>query len=211
MALPALAAAFLCSCITAQASALTLTGEGFGGAVDVVASGAAETVFAGQLKVTVDGRSMIAFCVDFFGPISHATYNNSTGDPSGYANGVRAAWILENYAAAITTNFQAQAMQLALWDVAVDNGNGLGAANFAVASSVSSSLKAAADAIVLASAGRSSNYATILYNTVPLPGGHVQTLITTESSVPEPSAAAMFGLGCALMGVALRRRKRVSK
>ncbi len=105
-------------------------------------------------------------------------------------------------------------MQLGPWYGEVDTGNGLGAAKFEVASSVSSSLKAAADAIVLASADRSSNHATILYNTVPLTGGHVQTLITAESfsnSIPEPSAVAMLGLGCALMGVALRRRNRVSK
>lgn len=200
--------------VTLSASPLTYTGGGLGSAVTVSANGQNATVFAGQLNVTLDGNSMIAFCVDFFAPLRRQTYDNVTGPVSNYNNGGRAAWILETYARSLTSNEQAAAVQLALWDVVHDQGNGLGAGSFALVANAANTLRMAADAIVQASANHTSSNATILYNTSPATGAKAQTLIVTHgepcSDVPEPSTYAMLGLGAGLIGVAAFRRKAIT-
>lgn len=198
--------------LSCAASTLTYTGTGLGNAVSVLANGNSKNVFAGQLNFTVDGQSLVGFCIDLYTILNRQTYNTTTGEPEGYTNGGRAAWIVENYAGQVTTAMQAAALQLALWDVVHDGGNGLTNGSLVLNASPGNALSAAANAIVLASAGQSSNRATVFYNNTITAGIRAQTLITAASAseVPEPSTVAMLGFGAALLAVARVRRRKVN-
>lgn len=196
--------------ISASASSLTLNSVGLGSTVSVTGNGQTYNVFAGQLKLTVDGQSLIGFCVDLYAKIGYQSYTTVIGAPASYTNGEQAAWIVQAYGPKVSTSLQAAALQLALWDVVHDNGNGLTAGSLILNASPGSSLLAAAEAIVQASQGKSSTHAAIFYNTSAT-GYHAQTLIASTNDVPEPSAVAMLSAGGALVVIArLRRRQRTS-
>lgn len=213
-AIALLSLSFLAGAPSAQASTMTYNGGGYGSNVDLKINGDLDSVFAGQLLITLDAQSAVAFCVDLFSPLSRTTYNTTLGSPVTFTNGGRAAWIVENYAQNITTNAAAAAVQLALWEVVHDNGSGLSAGIIRAASTVSSSLKMEANNIVAASLGQSSNNATILYNTFASSGAKAQTLIVytpPTSEVPEPSSVAMLSIGAAGIGFGVYRKRKTSK
>jgi hypothetical protein len=193
--------------ISASASSLTLNSVGLGSTVSVTGNGQTYNVFAGQLNLTVDGQSMIGFCVDLYAKIGYQSYTTVTGAPASYANGGQAAWIVQTYGPQVSTGMQAAALQLALWDVVHDAGNGLTAGNLVLNAAAGNSLLAAADAIVQASQGKSSTHATIFCNTSAT-GYHAQTLIAATNDVPEPSTVAMLTAGGTLVIVARLRRRR---
>ena len=200
------AAALLAGPSLAQASTVTLTGLGFYQSIPlIVNTTTAENATAGQIRVVVDGVSLIAFCVDLFTNIGFATYNTTLTLPSDYPGGARAAWIFENYAAGVTTNIAGAALQLAVWDVIHDGGDGLSTGNVRLASSGSATLRSTASAIITASAGKTSNNATILRN-VSLAGAPAQNLITSQIATPEPGTWLMTAAGLCLAG-GLRRRR----
>lgn len=209
-AIALLSLSFLAGATSAQASTMTYNGGGYGSVVDLKVNSDAERVFAGQLLITLDMKNAVAFCVDLFSPLSQGSYSTVQGSPLTFANGGRAAWILENYAQNITTNSAAAAVQLALWEVVHDNGTGLSSGIIRAASTVSTSLKMEANNIVAASVGQSSNHATILYNTFPS-GAKAQTLIVytpNASEVPEPSSVAMLSIGAVGIGLGVYRKRK---
>jgi len=196
----------------AQASTLTYTGLGYGSNVDLVVNTQPETVFAGQIRVTIDTVNAIAYCVDLFSSLELGSYANVQGSPSAFANGGRAAWIVENYALNIASNASAAAVQLALWEVVHDNGTGLSTGSIVGASTLNATLASDANKIIAASLGQSSNNATILYNTYSS-GKKAQTLIVytpPTSEVPEPSSIAMLGIGIVGIGFGVYRKRQTS-
>ncbi len=200
------AAALLGGPDVAQATTITLTGLGFYQTIPLIVNvTTAENATAGQIRVTVDGVNLIAYCVDLFTDIGYATYNSTLTLPSDYPGGARAAWIFENYAAGVTTNIAGAALQLAVWDIIHDGGDGLSAGNVRLASSGSATLRSNASAIITASAGRTSNNATILRN-VSVAGVPAQNLITSTIATPEPGTWLMTAVGLCFAG-GLRRRR----
>lgn len=205
--------AMLSSVGSASAGTITLTGLGFYQypVPMLISNGTVlENAVAGQINIVLDGQSLIAYCVDLFTNIGLSTYNSTSGDPSGYTNGTRAAWILDTYKAGVTNNEAGAALQLALWDVVHDGGDGLSNGNVRLDPTGSASLRTAAEAIVTASAGHASNNATILHNSSS-DGTPRQTLITDRilqvSSIvdtPEPGSLLMAAAGLCLFG--FRRR-----
>ena len=196
---------------SAQAGILTLQGSGLGGSVPLTMNATVETVFAGQLFGNLDGRSIITYCLDLFTGIDYIAYNTTTGPPSGYSNGGRASWILENYGGRVNGNESAMALQLALWDVVHDGGDGLSVGSVILDGSASATIRNAAQDIILASFGHSSSNATILYNVDPSTGFDAQTLITFDPSLatPEPSTYGLMGVGLTVI-LARWKRKRLT-
>jgi hypothetical protein len=194
-----------------QATTITVTGAGRGQTIPLVVNNgtSSQNSFAGQILVTMLGQSRVTYCFDLFTGISAATYNTTFDNPANYTNGARAAWIYEQNALTATTNFLAAALQLALWDVVHDGGNGLNAGSVRLASSGSNSLRSAAEALINASIGHSSTNATILRN-VSLAGNPAQALITSDrlypQPVPEPGTWAMMLAGLGACGWQRRRR-----
>lgn len=200
------AAGLFAGATAAEATTITLTGLGYYQTIPLIVNTTTpESAIAGQITVNVGGTDLIAFCVDLFTNIGFATYNTTLGAPSGYGGGQRAAWIYENYNPGVNTDEAGAALQLALWDVIHDGGDGLGTGNVQLDPAGSASLRALAGAIVSASVGHSSNNATILYN-VSFDGVPAQTLITSVVPTPEPGTWVMVTVGLCLAGFGRRAR-----
>jgi MYXO-CTERM domain-containing protein len=202
----AAAAAFLAGPRIAEGSTITLTGMGFYQSIPlIVNTTTSENATAGQIRVVVDGTNLVAFCVDLFTNIGFSTYNTTPVEPPDYPGGARAAWIYENYAPGVNSNVTAASLQLALWDVIHDGGDGLDAGNVRLSSSGSATLRLGAQTIILASAGHTSSNATIWRN-VSFSGVPAQTLITSRINTPEPGTWLMTAAGLCLAAFGRRRR-----
>lgn len=204
-----------CALPSAQASYLiSVTGVGFGVA-DIPMlltrpgqSQTAENEFATQILINFGGQQYTTYCVDLFTSIGYGDYNADLLYPQSYPQGERAAWILNTYGPLVNNNEAGAALQLALWDVVHDNGDGLSAGSIQLSSSASTALRDAAAAIVTTSEGQTSLNATIFHNTVIADGSPAQNLITMGIVVPEPSTVFLFGTGlAALAGLKSRSRR----
>lgn len=195
-----------------SAGTITLTGLGYGrrDVAMVTKNGDPYSAYATEIRVLKDGQSVLAYCVDLFTSIGMSTYTNTTGLPDRYLNGERAAWLYENYSGLVRSNGDAAALQLALWDVVHDNGDGFNSGLIRLGTG-ESILRTAADSLVLNSAGRESLSATMLYNFEIGSGQRMQTLITGPQpdgvATPEPATFAMIGMGLAASYGFLRWRK----
>lgn len=220
--LPALALAFCIQPTVAKADTLTVTGTGYGlYGVPITADMGAWAV---QINVKINNQPYTAFCVDLFTNIGFSSYNTTPSNPDTLLPwGTRLAWIYSTYAPLVASaadpNAAAGALQLALWDVRHDGGDGLDNGIIQLDTSYrtmspGSAILSAANAIVLASQGKSSHQASILYN-FSFDGNHAQALITDGSwpePTPEPSSMAMMGAGAAAwLGHLWRRRKQVAR
>lgn len=196
-----------------QAGSIQLTGVGYGrpDVQMVIANGPTQSEYGTEIFVTRDGSSYLAYCVDLFTTIGFNTYQNSTGSPDTYLNGGRAAWLFETYSGLVRSNDDAAALQVALWDVVHDGGDGLGTGVIRLGTS-ETALGVAANSLVASSLGRSSMNAAILYNFDYGMGQQRQTLISyalapPPTGVETPEPATMLLIGAGLAGVfAISRR-----
>ncbi len=178
-----------------------------------------ENVGIGVMNVAFDGSLQLqdAFCVDRFGYISIGDYTVNLSAPSVINNGERAAWMLHdvlpqiNGAATAEQAGIAAALQLAIWDVVHDNGDGFAAGRVQMSSSATNVtdpiILSLAQTFVSASVGQA--YAGAIVISDVNVGSLTQRLIVDSpggDGVPEPStwALALTGLAWA----ALRRAKR---
>lgn len=161
-----------------------------------------------EIKVTsgAGSNSFQAFCIDPFQWSSHTptTYDKTTLSPTFSAAKVTSITKLFNfgYAGAVGNNLNAAAMQLALWEVANDDGNLLTGAVHKTASTNA--------ALLTQTNFLLSNYAaasaTSLYNFTFYKSSGQQDFVTV-SAVPEPETYAMLLAGLGIMGTVVRRRK----
>lgn len=161
-----------------------------------------------QIKVTsgAGSNSFQAFCIDPFQWSSGTptTYDQTTLSPTFSAAKITSITKLFNfgYAGAVGNNLNAAAMQLALWEVANDDGNLMTGGVHKTASTNA--------ALVTQTNFLLSNYAaasaTSLYNFTFYKSTAKQDFVTV-TAVPEPEAFAMLLAGLGLMGTVIRRRK----
>jgi hypothetical protein len=164
------------------------------------------TPLGNSIPVQIGGQTVLAFGLDVTKPLQFGVYEAELVDPANFANGQRAAWIYENYIGLAQAG-AGLVVQLALWDVMNDGGNGLGAGLVQLGPSAPADVRFLGDLIIANSNGRSSGNATILRLTAN--GKEWQPLIVSlleievlppgsAEEVPEPgSALAMLvaGLG----------------
>lgn len=184
-------------------------GKYSGGLVLPVQSGAAD-FWAGfqEIKVTsgMASNSFQAFCIDPFQWSTHAatTYDQTTLSPTFGSAKVTNITKLFNYgyAGAVSNNLNAAAMQLALWEVANDDGN-LSTGAVHKTGSTNAALVTQTNFLLsnYASASATSMYNFTLYKSAG------QQDFVTVSAVPEAETYAMLLAGLGIMGTVVRRRK----
>lgn len=192
----------LLSAAPIQATIITVTGVDWarGGMATFLADGVEESGFAGVINATYDGTPSIFFCVDLFTNISYGDYSSSPIFPRLSRNEDRAAWLYIYALPTITTAVQGEALQLAIWDIVHDNGDGF--THGRVQQSINSDVQViqAATSYLALSLNQSSMGAAIYLNAVLSLGDPAQAFIgplqiTTQTAVPEGSSIAMTALG----------------
>ena len=169
--------------------------------------------YAGFIDVVMDGiYNRYTFCADITTPISNTTYTTIFQSPSTIANGLRAAWLVENYAQTTTTVVGGQALQFAIWDIIHDGGDGLSKGNFRKASATTAAVVTQATSYLSLSLGHTSTNAMIYVNTNVSTGAPGQTLISwiPNDGGPQltPEPASMLFVGAGLAGIAILARRK---
>ncbi len=182
-----------------------------------------------SLNLTSGGttqNNLSALCVDLFVQIGTGTYNTTIYGPANTpnhnaANLERAAWLVQGallpevYTSVTTTaipkadwattNAQMAGLQLAMWDIMVDGGDGLSAGTVRSDSQTDATVLSWANTYLGLSSGQASTLGYVLYNN----SGAAQTLIVPEppAPTPEPSTFALTGAGL-IAAVQLAQRVR---
>jgi hypothetical protein len=178
-----------------------------------------QAYWVGGVDVIVDSTSRLVFCVDLFTDIYlNNTYSTILGLPD-TPNLQRVGWLLENRA--ITSPVVGAAMQLAIWDIVSDNGDGFAPDTGRVTQSTDvnhPTLQGVLDAAVAFetdSLGMSSPRG-IVYHNATFDGIPVQNLMGgavndggPQPTAPEPAPVILIGAGLALILAGKRRKSRV--
>jgi hypothetical protein len=211
-------AIILVTMLAAPASAMVLGLDWGSGESPVTFSylGHNQTVYAGSLKAYLGGTlgnplppndgTYIGevFCVDLDHTINIPTeYDISWQTTAALANGGRAAWIYQNYLAGSknANNPVAAAVQIALWDVVYDAGDGLASGNFQYVNGLSATASSQAASLITSSVGHTAESAYFVAT-----GQYGQAMIVPVP-VPEAGTAALVGLGLSLLGVGFVRKR----
>ncbi len=189
---------------------------GVGGPVFLQVDGIETREWAGSIKIDVDDSQRIAMCVDLFTLMNtNQTYGTNFGMPSSIGNGGRVAWLLDNELPLLNSDATLAGLQLAVWDIVHDNGNGFSYGRIQASTQQPTDVIAlnAANALLALSAGKSATDGTVYYNYNLFDGRKVQTLmgagpgilLDQSSGVPEPQSLAMIAIG-GLAGLWLKLR-----
>jgi hypothetical protein len=181
-------------------------------------NGEDKEVWAGLMKIRVDNLyDRIALCVDLFtGIMTGQDYSSSLQGPGTVPNGGRVSWLIENWIpSAMDQNSEVlgAALQLAIWDIVHDNGDGLEAGSIQRAATTNSDIVAAAMNFGTTSAGMASFNSYVYRNVSFIDGSPAQTLIGPAGGPgptpsPEPATIAMMGAALVILSGRLLRRNR---
>lgn len=200
--------------VAATAAQVTYLGGGRGQSVAVITPYAPNgaTYFAGEMNLSLAGApaeypaSFIGFCVD----LRHSVSTNDSYPvdlvplpDAGLPNSGRIAWLYEAGLPTVVDNATAAGLQLAIWDVLTDNGDGLQSGGFR--SDITGGVAAATSAYLAASANQSGNATWLRSPTHP--DGRRQDFVGPKPVIPEPATASLLALGALPMVSFLRRRK----
>jgi hypothetical protein len=171
--------------------------------------------YLGIIRVSVDGSPVRnAFCVDLFGNISIDTYNTSMAMPTGFQR--RVGWLLQNVLPSLSGTTQWAGLQLAIWDIVHDGGDGFSAGRVRSATShttMAAVLSNAQNYLTL-SAGQSYNVGIVYFPTAIGNGAPQQWLMSRMYSdgfpvpSPEPGTVMLIGAGLASGFAASAGRRR---
>lgn len=198
----------LLSLSASQATIITVTDVDWnrGGSVSFLSDNVEQTGFAGVIYATYNGTPGEFFCVDLFTGISYGDYDSTPILPRASRNEDRVAWLFVNELPNVTTSQMGQAMQLAIWDIVHDGGDGLGAGRIQASGNTNSVVVQAVQGYLSLSVGRSSYLASIYLNASMQTGEPAQAFIgapqpSMDTQVPEPSSLIMLSTaGLILMG-----------
>ena len=156
----------------------------------------------GGIDITVAGHSRVAWCVQLFVDIGLSTYNTVV-DWADTATLDRVGWLVNYVVPTITAmpsgaakQTAGAAMQLAIWDIVEDNGDGLAVGHGKVTVSTdsshqtNSSLVTQAQAYETQSLGQSYPWVPVYHNTDRTTGVAVQNLIGPRTNDGGPDSVA---------------------
>jgi hypothetical protein len=154
------------------------------------------------------GSSFEAFCIDPFQYSNAGVSDYSASSGLGALGSTNATWVSnmysQNYASSIGNATGSAAFQLALWDLAKDDGNLSSGSVMATASTNTTVLNLANSMIFGAKTGPGTSPYSFSIYTSPTAQDYVVASVTP---VPEPESYAMLLAGLGLMGAVVRRRK----
>ena len=211
--------------ISTQASAQLFVREtpSVGTSVDLVLpvnSSSARDYWSGLLSITPSstqngpGSSFDAFCID---PSQYASGSASdyflASGLSALGNSTKETWVSNlysnSYASSIGSTTDAAAFQLALWDLAKDDGN-LSSGSVRSTGSTNTTVLGSANSMIAAakSGAGPAQYSFSLYTSNT---AQDYVVVTSVSAVPEPETYAMLLSGMCLLGFTARRRLQKAK
>jgi hypothetical protein len=205
------AALLFLSVLSAVAGTITLTGVDTtkGDNLAFFVNGVEESHFAGIILANYNGGpTQPMLCVDLFTSISLSTYTSEPRAPLSDRE-LRAAYLYVTYLSGVSSVVQGQGLQIAIWDIIHDGGNGSGAGIITSSTNTPVEVNTAWANYLALSAGFTSTAASIYLNfdgSTP-----AQSLIgafqpTAIPGVPEPATTAL--VGAALIGCSLYRREK---
>lgn len=174
-----------------------------------------EQVPAGVMNLIVDGTHNVdAFCVDYFVLIGTGNHNVNLLGQNSINGGGRIEWMLRNTLPAINAQVnatlkrqQAAALQLAIWDIVHDNGDGFTAGRIQQSTDANnltnSVVLSNANSFLAASLGRTQLGGVVYQNVL---GPNVTQRLISDG-VPEPSSYALMLTGLAMVGYFRRGRR----
>jgi hypothetical protein len=178
-----------------------------------------EQIGVGVLNLSFDGSLQLqdAFCLDRFNYISSGNYTVNLSAPNVVNNGEQAAWMLHEVLPLINAapnateqGNLAAALQLAIWDVVHDNGDGFSQGRIQMSSDPANVtdpiILNLAQSFITASVGNAYIHAVVISNVNA--DALTQRLIVDRpgDGVPEPSTWAMALTGLALAGLGRLKR-----
>lgn len=191
----------------ASAEILTVHSLQLGASVKLMYGAAALNGWAGEQRVSIDGGSQFdAYCVDLDHTNSIGSVYAITPTPTtALSNGGKAAWLYNNFEAAIDSNTKGAALQLAIWDVVYDNGNGFGSGVIQDNGTTSAILTQANT--YLGAIGANTAVASWLKATHD--GNQHQSLIGPDEFNPSTPVPEPFSLTLCAASLALAARRRL--
>lgn len=201
--------------VSAPATTLTLTDVDAtrGGDVKFLEHGVEVTGYAGAILANYTPPSgptqaLSLLCVDLFTEIGIATYGSDPYLPAPWRQEDRAAWLFVNHFAAVTTVAQGQGIQLAVWDIVHDGGDGLAAGAIRASVNTPVGVQQLWQDYLTLSLGQSSFAASIYYNWSgpQIPAQHLLSAFqpNSQTPVPEPVTWAMTAGALGALAVAKR-------
>jgi hypothetical protein len=194
-----------------------------GGYMNLLVDGATVNDFVGGIKIKLDGVAYEALCVDLFHSIGIETIQVNPFSPFESSGWARAAWLYVNVLPGVHTVSAGEALQLAVWDIVHDGGDGFNAGRLRANTAIGTpqAVLDLANTYLSNSLSKTSGTASIYISvdgptakqallsayvgagTGWTPPSGQQTLPT-----PEPSTLALSGFAlAATLGLALRRRR----
>lgn len=177
--------------------------------IEVSIGGNVISVNAGQIGVRIDGTlPALVYCADPLTWLQTGPTPVTAVTESQFPNGGRLAWLYNTYGPAVLLGSDAAALQLAIWEVILDNNvDDLDAGQTRTTANTDPQVKMLAAAMLQASVAQTDTGVRFY---VPDQGpGYSQTLLHASSpglvQAPEPANALLAGAGLLLAG-ALRRR-----
>jgi len=170
--------------------------------------GTDSTYFAGVIVGSYNGgTSFDLFCVDLFTDISYGLYDSYTRLPEldGYEN--RVAWLYDAIynRSTINTTALGAGLQVAIWDIIHDGGDGPNAGRIRSNSNTPTAVVTNWNSFLTTSLGQSSTDAVIYVNSQgAIPAQNLIGLPMSEQ--PEPGTIAMLGAGLIILRWRLSRQ-----
>ena len=205
--------ALVLSSFPVSAATLSVTGIDWslGQTVDLSTSGQSKVTFAGIIFAKYENSPVSLFCVDLFTNVGIETFSVNSGSVDLLVNGRRASWLMQTYLPQIANAVQAAAVQVAIWDVVHDGGDGLthGALR---GGATSAQINKLAEQYIAASSGQDSSAGSI-FTHVDGPKAKQQLMAPSHFAaaafgfvVPEPATYLAMGSGLLILGMARRKR-----